>query len=85
MGNKLVAHPIFTFFIACTKVNAYLAMKCFLKRDDKFIEFRKKMAKALINNSYTNEKACVSPSNYRKRKLSHILETAPTHATEYND
>ena len=42
------------------------------------------MAKALINNSYTNEKTCGSPENTRNRKISHILETTPTHATEYN-
>ena len=41
MGNDLVAHPIF-FCISCTEVNAYLEMKCFLNRDDKFIDFRKK-------------------------------------------
>ena len=38
----------------------------------------------LINKSYINEKTCVSPSKTRKRQISHILETAPTHATEYN-
>ena len=37
----------------------------------------------MINNSYKNEKACGSPENVRKRQLSHVLETAPTHATEY--
>ena len=42
------------------------------------------MAKALINKSYMNDKTCGSPENIRKRKISHILETAPTHATEYN-
>ena len=65
-------------------MNAYLAMKYFLKTDDKFMDFRKKLARGLINNSYTNEKACGRLENVRKRKLSHILEIAPTHATEYN-
>ena len=82
MGNDLVAHPSFYFFMACTEMNSYLAMKYFMKTDDKFMDFRKKMAMGLINNSYTNEKACGSPSNVRKRQLSHILETAHTHATE---
>ena len=45
----------------------------------------KKMVKGLINNSYMNEKSCGSPENFIKRQLSHILETAPTHATEYNE
>ena len=74
---------VFAFFIECTEVNAYLAMKYFLKTDDKFMDFRKKLAKALINNSYTNEKTCGSPANARKRQLSHIFET-PTHSTEYD-
>ena len=73
------------FFIAFTEVNVYLAMKYFLKTDDKFMDFRKKLANGLIDNSYTNEKACGSPEDVRKRQLSHILETAPTHATEYNE
>ena len=30
-----------------------------------------------------NEKTCGIPSNTRKRQISHILETATTHATEH--
>ena len=84
MGNVLVAHPSFCFFIACTEVNAYMEMQYLLNTDDNFMIFRKKLAKALINNSYTNDRTCVSPENTRKRQLSHILETAPTHDTKYN-
>ena len=65
-------------------MNAYLAMKYFFKTDDKFMYLQKKMAKGLINNSYTNEKSCGGPANVRKRQLSYVLETASTHATEYN-
>ena len=43
------------------------------------------LAKALINNSYMNEKTCGSTENTRKRQISHILETEPTYATEYNN
>ena len=39
----------------------------------------------LINNSYSNENTCGSPAKSRKRRISHILETAPTHATEYDE
>ena len=46
--------------------------------------FSKKMAKVLVNNSHINENTCGSLSNTIKRKISHILETAPTHATKYN-
>ena len=79
-----MAHPSF-FFIACTEVNAYLAMKYFLKTDDAFMNFWRGMAKALIKKSYTNGKTCGSTENVIKRKLSHILKTAPCHATEYNE
>ena len=46
----------FSFFIACTEMNAYLAMKYLLKMDDNFMKFSKQRAKASINNSYTNDK-----------------------------
>ena len=49
-----------------------------------FCEFSKKMAKVFINNSYMNKKTCGSPSNTRKKQISHILETVPTHVTEYH-
>ena len=39
----------------------------------------------LVNNSYTNKKAHGSLSKTRKRQISHILETSPTHASEYNE
>ena len=83
-GKTWCPIQVLIFFIACTEVNAYMAMKYFLKMDDKFMNFRKKLLKSLINNSYTNEKQCGSPENFRKRQLSHILDTEPTHATEYN-
>ena len=54
---------MFAFFIARTEVNAYLAMKYFLKTDDTFMNFWKTLAKAFINNSYTNKKTCGSPEN----------------------
>ena len=39
MGNHLVAHPSFLFFISCTEVNTYLEMKYLLNMDDDFIIF----------------------------------------------
>ena len=84
MGNHLVANPSFYFFIARTEVNVYLAIKYFLDMDDNFINSRRNMANALINNSYMNEKACGSPEKTITRKISHILETMPTFATNYD-
>ena len=84
MGNHLVSHPSFYFFITCTEVNTYLAMEYFRKTDETFMNFKKKIAKALIKHSYMNQKTCGSPEKTIKRKISHILDTAPTHATDYN-
>ena len=52
--------------------------------DEYFYEFLKILAKVLVNNSYMNEKTCGILEKTRKRQISHILETAPIHATEYN-
>ena len=79
-----MAHPSFCFFIVCTEVNAYLDMKYFLKTDDSFMNFRKHLAKELIQNSYINDNTSGIPSNIRKRKILHILDTAPIHYTDYN-
>ena len=48
------------------------------------MDFGGNLTKALSNNSYTNDKTCGSPENVIQRQWSHILETAPTHDTEYN-
>ena len=48
MGSNLVAYPGFHFFIACTEVNEYLAMKYLLKTDDIFMKFWKKMLRRLL-------------------------------------
>ena len=37
LGTTWWSIRFFAFSIACTEVNAYLAMKCFLKTDDKFM------------------------------------------------
>ena len=74
---------VFSSFMACTEVNAYLAMKYFLKKDDTFMTFRKN-PNAFIDNPSFNEKTCGIPENTPKRKISHILETSPTHATDYD-
>ena len=73
----------FTFFIYCTEVNVYLGVKYFLKNDDNFISFGKN-GYLIIQNSYINDKTCVSQENKPKRKTSHILETTTTHATNYD-
>ena len=51
--------------------------------DDTFYEFSIFFAKVLINNSYFNEKTYGIPSNIRKIKISHILETTHTHSNNY--
>ena len=46
---------MFAFFIVSIEVNAYLAMKYFLKTDETFMKFRGKMANVLIHNYYIND------------------------------
>ena len=75
---------MFVFFNAHTEVNEYMAIKYFHKTDDNFMNLREKKAKALIKNLYMDEKTRGIPENTRNRQLSHLLETAPTHATEDN-
>ena len=50
-----------------------------------FINFQKKLAKLWINKSYMTDKTRGSPSNTIKRQIPHILDTEPTHTTEYNN
>ena len=77
-----MAHPSFSFFIACTQVNAYLAVKYFLNTDDSFMILRKMLDNVLIKKSYMNEKTRGSTAISIKIQTSHTLETAPTHNTE---
>ena len=56
----------FGFFVVCNEVNTYLVMKYFLETDASFMNFRK-IAKALINNSFMNDKTYGSTENTRKR------------------
>ena len=48
------------------------------------MNFKINLAKEFINNPYMNNKTCGIPENTIKRQTSHILDTAHTHATEYN-
>ena len=43
------------------------------------------MDNVLIHNSYIIEKTCASPENTRKIDISYILDTEPTHATDYDE
>ena len=45
---------VFAFFVACTELNTYLALKYFLLTDETFMKFRGKLAKALIYNLCIN-------------------------------
>ena len=48
------------------------------------MNFRKTLSGASIHNSYIIEKIGGTPENTTKRKILHLLETAPTHATDYD-
>ena len=69
---------VFTFILAITEVNTYLAWVYFKREKVEFISFRKQLAKALINNTYvgnsTNEGA---QRGTKRRVVDHILAKAP--------
>ena len=48
------------------------------------MEFGRKLAKVLIHNSYINDESCTSTEKKIKKIISHILVTAPNHATDYD-
>ena len=60
-------------------------MEYFPKRDDTFMNYWEILDKALVKNSYTNNKTCISTENTRKRKISLILDTETTHATDSDE
>ena len=58
-GTTWCPTRVFDFFIACTEVNAYLALKHFLKTDGTSMKFWGEMSKALFSThiSMKNHKA----------------------------
>ena len=61
-----------------------MEMRYLFKIYESLMKFMKTLAKELFDNSYINDKLCTSPKTILKRKISHILETAPTCATIYD-
>ena len=82
---------VFTFLLAVTEVNMFLACRYFLWKNEKgktLLQFRKMLAKALIFNTYLvseeeKEKAAQLLHN-KRRKVNHTLETAPQHARKFD-
>ena len=76
---------VFSFFFAITEVNCYYAFKFFVwkKGPDEdgmtFQKFRKKMAKALIQNDLF-EKEGINMDLRDKNDILHVKLTAPPHA-----
>ena len=56
-------------------------MKYFFETDDTFMNLRKRLSKAFIDNSYMNDKTCVSPYIIIKKYITHMMDTSRTHAT----
>ena len=80
---------VFSFLLAVSEVNTYLAFKFFVwNKEEKmdFMTFRSKLAWSLIRNTYLQSQQ--SPQNKeskRKRKVNeHKYTTAPPHAKKYH-
>ena len=80
-GTKNWEHRVFAFLLAVTEVNVKLAMEYFYQHDKcSQLDFRKKLAKALIYNDYLEAE---SPRKKRRAAMNetmeHSLQTLPVH------
>jgi Transposase IS4 len=79
-ATKNWTHRVFAFLIAITEVNTALAMSFFYdKHDISQINFRKELAKELINNKYLVREQELGIRRARKRSnlVDHVLVTLP--------
>lgn len=79
---------VFTFLLAISEVNVYLAFKYFMWKGTTkmtMLQFRRQLAFSLIYNDYLKSDDDVSPgvTTRRKRKHHHSLVTCPPHAAKY--
>ena len=83
---------VFSFLLAISEVNAYLAMKEFVWEDKKILtlhEFRRKLALELINNEWIYSEESSARKKRAKRtsanatELIHELHSAPPHAKKF--
>ena len=84
---KTLDFRVFSFIVAVTETNVYLAIKYFVWSEEYFptvLQFRKNMAWAFIYNDYLEtEKAEVRKSK-RTKVSNHSLESAPINAKFYS-
>lgn len=75
------------FFFAVSEINTYLALKHFVWKGQKgmtLLEFRRKLAFALIHNNYLgSERDMGKNRESRKAIVSHYIKPAPPHARGY--
>ena len=84
---------VFAFILAISEINTFLAFRYFVSTDETkmtVLQFRRKLAKALIFNELVDEDGdCddVSPLRKRRRQQargeSHVLAPAPPHASAH--
>lgn len=80
---------VFSFILAISEVNTYLAMKYFIWDTDKICQlhnFRQELAFKLINNEWLNgETKGKMNTRTKKRDNVHTLQVAPKYATRYSN
>lgn len=77
---------VFSFILAVTEVNVFLAFRYFVWKDKDevtFLQFRRRLAKALVMNQYL-EKEEQEAQRSKRRKTRHEYCTAPTHAKKFS-
>ena len=74
-------NKVFAFILGITEVNAYLGMKYFSYQEYTQLEFRKKLAYELLNNTYDDVDGLESQMELNRRNMrsmnQHVLITAP--------
>ena len=79
---------VFSFILAVTEVNCYLAFKYFIWSGVEkmtLMEFRTKLAWALIENEYLDKAEATEVKNKRKKAgVDHVLRTAPKRAKNWD-
>ena len=85
--TQIWATRVFTFLIALCEVNTYLAFRYYIWIESKrmgMMEFRSKLAWALIHNEYLKTKNVARGSKRKNCKVkAHQLESAPPHARKF--
>ena len=84
-GTHRWPNRVFAFILAISEINTWLAFRHFVwkNNDTELVDFRKKLAFALIRNEYYKEEVEANERKKRKFQGEHELVKAPPHCGKY--